>query len=505
MSGHESSYPIHLKINDQIAQKQDCAFGRTNYNNHNSIIDSIRIIFCPVDNHQKRKQKMNSTKQTSRRQFLKMTGGIAAVYTLGVARSAYAAGTDEIKVALIGCGRRGRGAVLDRIAVGDNMKLVAIADISSERLNLAISTFDKLENKTTKINLPHEHVFNGFDGYKKAIECADQVLITSFPGFHTTHYEYAVQQGKHVFVEKPFCIDAEGYRRCMKANKLAEEKNLTVLSGYQRRHQNSYLEWIKRIQNGDIGNILNTRVYWNAGQISLRAEKKTNETEMSFQTRDWYVFNWLSGDHYLEQHCHNIDVGNWILGKGDPLAHPISCYGLGGRQARRSPWMSPCDCGNIFDHHYVEYRYDNERVMHSQCRQIKQCWTAVTERVQGTAGNGVACSLAPYDKETWNYPKKNNDKSPYIQEHIDQVDAIRNGKKLHEGWFAATSSMIGIMGRMATYSGKEITWEDAVNKGKTIFPYDKELTFDTLPPVLPDADGSYEKSTAIPGIYDPFE
>lgn len=452
---------------------------------------------------------MNEKKETSRRDFLKTTGAVAAGVTmatsLGVGRSAHAAGTDLIKVALLGCGRRGRGAIFDRFSVGDNVKLVAIADISDERLEQCMDVLKKREDLAAKIDVPKERIFGGFEGYKAAIDSADQVLVTSFPGFHTAHYEYAVQQGKHVFVEKPFCIDAEGYRRCMKANKTAEEKGLTVLSGYQRRHQNSYLEWIKRIQEGAIGDILNMRVYWNQGGISLRAQRREGESEMSFQLRDWYVFNWLSGDHNIEQHCHNMDVGNWIIGKGDPLAHPVSCTGMGGRQARRSPWMAPNDCGNIFDHHCVEFRYANGAVMHSECRQIANCWNMVGELAQGEAGNGGACWIEPKKGEKWSYPKKTDDKSPYVQEHIDQVDAIRNGKKMHEGWFAATSSMIGVMGRMATYSGKEIKWDDAIAKGKSIFPYDQKLTMETDPPVMPDADGSYEGSTAIPGKYDPFE
>ncbi len=456
---------------------------------------------------------MKNRDTTSRREFLsqslKATGAVTAgtvlTTSLGITRCAHAAGDDVIKVALIGCGRRGRGAIFDRFNVGDNVKLVAIADLSQQRLDQCVDVLKKEEKFAVNVDLPQERIFSGFDGYRAAIDCADQVIVTSFPGFHVPHYEYAVQKGKHVFVEKPFCVDAEGYRRCMAANKIAEEKELTVLSGFQRRHQNSYLEWIKRIHDGVLGNVLNMRVFWNQGGISLRAQRNEGESEMNFQLRDWYVFNWLSGDFNLEQHCHNMDVGNWIIGKGDPLAHPVFCTGMGGRQARRSPWMQPNECGNIFDHHCVEYRYADGTVMHSQCRQIAACWNMIGERVQGDKGVGGDGWLEPKDAPKWTYPKNSADKSPYVQEHIDQVDAIRNGKKLHEGWFAATSSMIGVMGRMATYSGKEIKWDEAVAKGKSLFPYDKELTFDTAPPVMPGPDGSYEATTAIPGLYNPYE
>ena len=444
----------------------------------------------------------------SRRDFLKVAGigslGLAAVGNPGLARNAYAAGSDLIKVGLVGCGGRGLGSLKDRAAVKDNMKIVAIGDVIDTVANRAATMLREDEDVQSFLDLPSDRVFGGFDAYKKVTDEADQVLIASPPGFHTAHYCYAVECGKHIFMEKPFCVDAEGYRRCMKANKLAEEKGITVCSGYQRRHENNYNEWVKRLLDGAIGEILNTRVYWNGGGAKVRGVRGEGETEMRFQVRDWYFFNWLSGDHLLEQHCHNLDVGNWIHGKGDPLYHPVSCVGMGGRQVRRTPGFPYNECGNIFDHHYVEYQYPDGTIMHSQCRQIPNCWNSVTEKVQGTNGHGQSCWYKPNNGERWDY-KPNKDRSGYVQEHFDQVDAIRSAKKLHDGWHAATSSMIGVMGWMSTYSGKEIKWDDATTKGKTLFPYDVNLTFDTESPVMPGPDGTYEHAVPSPGIYVPFE
>ena len=450
-----------------------------------------------------------SVSRHSRRNFLKTAGvvsaGLAVGSSLSTARGANVAGSDVIKVALIGSGGRGVGCLLDRFAVGDAVKVVALADVAKGTAERAAAALAKMEDKKAMIDLSPERVFGGFDSYKKAIEFADLVLIASPPAFHPDHYLYAVEKGKHVFMEKPFGIDAEGYRRCMKANKIAEEKGLTVCAGFQRRHEKKYLEWMSRIHGGEIGDIISTDVYWNAAGAKVRGVREEGEPEMSFQVRDWYFFNWLSGDHNVEQHCHNIDIGNWIHGKGDPLAHPVSCVGMGGRQVRRTPKFPYNECGNIFDHHYVEYRYADESIMHSQCRQIPGCWNSVTENVAGTKGRGGVIWLQQTGGAKWEYPRNSGDKSGFVQEHIDQAEAMRKGGKLHGGWSAATSTMIGVMGWMATHSGKEIKWDDAVARGKTLFPYDKELSYDMAPPVVPGPDGTYEHAVPVPGEYDPFD
>ena len=448
------------------------------------------------------------SKQTnkSRREFMKTAGivsaGIAGVLT--AAPAVHAVGSDVIKVGLIGCGGRGVGSLMDRFNVGDAVKVVALGDVSQGQAVKAAAELAKNEDIKDKVDLSSDSLFGGFDSYKRVTELADLVLVASPPGFHAAHYLHAVEKGKHVFVEKPFCVDAEGYRRCMKANKIAEEKGLTVCSGFQRRHEKKYVEWVSRIHAGAIGDVVATRVYWNGEGAKDRGRWTENETEMSFQTHCWYVFQWLSGDHILEQHCHNLDTGNWIHGKGDPLAHPVSCVGQGGRQVRKTPKFPFHISGHIFDHHYVEYRYADGSIMHSMCRHIPKCWNKVSELVSGTKGNGEGHWLQPTSGERWIY-RGNQDKSGYVQEHIDQADAMRNSERLHDGWASSTSSMIGVMGWMATYSGQEIKWDDAIAKGRTIFPYDQELTFDTVPPVTIGSDGTYEHAVAVPGEYDPFD
>ncbi|MDR0337813.1 MAG: Gfo/Idh/MocA family oxidoreductase [Planctomycetaceae bacterium] len=453
--------------------------------------------------------KQKKQKFSSRRDFLKMTSvgglGIFAVSPLSIVRGANVSGSDEIKIALIGCGGRGLGAVKDRFTVGDNVKLVAIADVAEETAKKAAKVLCTHESYKDNVNLPDDRIFFGFDAYKKAIEYCDQVLIVSPPAFHPDHYAYAVEQSKHVFIEKPLCIDAEGFKRCMKTNQLAEDRKLTVCVGFQRRYNRHMIEWVQKIHEGYIGNVLNTRVYWNGGQAKVRGYRYENEPEMSFQVRDWYFFDWLSGDHIVEQHCHNIDVGLWIHGKGDRMAHPVSCAGMGGRQVRKTPIVPYNECGNIFDHHCVEYHFADDSVMHSQCRQINRCLSVGGEKVQATGGVGQSTWLKTWDAPRWNPAKNKNEKNSYVQEHIDQVEAIRKGTALHDGWTAAHSSMTAVMGRMATYSGQEIKWDEAVAKGKTLFLYDKELSFDLTPPVMPGPDGTYEHAVALPGNYNPFK
>ena len=450
------------------------------------------------------------TKQTnkSRREFMKTAGivsaGITAAGVLSTAPAVHAAGSDVIKVGLVGCGGRGMGALVDRLQVDDAIKIVALCDVDKTRAAKGMEDLSKMENAKGKVELSDDRLFGGFDGHKKVTELVDAVLIGSPPGFHAVHYLHAVEQGKHVFMEKPFCVDAEGYRRCMKANKIAEEKGLTVCAGFQRRHEKKYVEWMSQIHAGTIGDVVSTRVYWNGGGAKDRGTWAEGETEMQFQTHCWYVFQWLSGDHIVEQHCHNLDTGNWIHSKGDPLAHPVSCVGHGGRQVRKTPKFPFHISGHIFDHHYVEYRYADGSVMHSMCRHIPNCWNKVGEMVSGTKGHGELPWLQPTGGTKWTYQGR-GDRSGYVQEHINQSEAMRKGERMHDGWFAATSSMLGVMGWMATYSGQEIQWNDAIAKGRTIFPYDKELTFDTVPPVTIGEDRTYEHAVAIPGEYDPFD
>ncbi|MBN2293719.1 MAG: Gfo/Idh/MocA family oxidoreductase [Pirellulales bacterium] len=428
----------------------------------------------------------------SRRDFLKKSSvavaGATAISSLSLARSAHAAENNQMKVALIGCGGRGKGAAANCLGTNKNTKLVAVADAFEDNAKSAAET---LRNKFgDRVDVSGDRIFSGFDAYKNAIASgAELLLIATPPGFRPIHYKAAIEAGKHVFMEKPCCVDAPGFRSLLETNKLADQKNLKVGVGLQRHHQLQYVETIKRLQDGAIGDIQFMRVYWNGGGVWNRS-RKPDQTEMEYQMRNWYYFVWLCGDHIDEQHIHNMDIGNWI--KND---HPVEANGMGGRQVRKFSDREH-DYGQIYDHHAVEFTYADGTKMFSQCRHIPNCWNNVSEAAHGTKGTSN-CSGNIEGENKWRYRGENP--NPYDQEHADLMAAILGNKKYNEGWIGANSSMTAVLGRMATYSGKIVKWDDAVKKGPSEMP--KEFAWNAKPPVLPDDKGSYEASVAMPGIY----
>ena len=344
-----------------------------------------------------------------------------------------------------------------------------------------------------------EMMFTGFDAYKKLIDSGiDLVVIATPPGFRPIHFEYAVQQGKNIFAEKPIATDAPGVRRFMAAVEESKKKNLKVGIGLQRHHQAPYLEAIERIHDGELGKLLFCRAYWNGTRPWVRAratllenKRKTDPnatlSEMEYQMRNWYYFTWLCGDHIVEQHIHNLDVINWIM-----KDHPISAQGVGGKQVDTG-----IDSGQIFDHHMVEFTYKDGTKLLSECRHQTDTWQSISEHAHGTLGTfgtepgGIHFTMA--DGSTWKSKAKGKD--PYQQEHDDLFHAIRNDLPYNEAEYGASSTFTAIFGRMATYSGKMIKWDDALAKGYDIMP--KEYAFDAEPPVMPDKDGKYP--IAMPG------
>ena len=444
---------------------------------------------------------MKSSKQTpqdrtrlDRRGFLKtssVAGGAAVLASLPVERFAHAQGSDTVKVALVGCGGRGSGAADQALSTNGDVKLVAMADAFRDRMN---GSHDGLKRKHgLKVDVPEDNKFVGFDAYKKAIALSDVAVLATPPGFRPYHFEEAIRQGKHVFMEKPVAVDGPGVRKVLAAAAEAKKKNLKVGVGLQRHHQKGYQEIVKRIHDGEIGDIVSARAYWNGGGVWVRGreeyEKRAGRklTEMEYQMRNWYYFVWLCGDHIDEQHIHNLDVINWVKG-----THPASCQGMGGREVRTG-----IDHGEIFDHHAVEYKYGDGSYMFSQCRHIRGCWNSVSEHVQGTKGRASVSgphALADNDgKQTWRFP--GGGKNPYQQEHDDLFDAIRNNKPFNEAFYGAYSTLTAVMGRMATYSGKMITAEDALNSNENTMP--EVLGWEAAPPTLPDEDGRY--AIPIPG------
>jgi predicted dehydrogenase len=434
---------------------------------------------------------MTDTKKTSRRSFLKTStaavAGAGVMGSLGIARSAHAAGDDVIKVALVGCGGRGTGAVDQQLSADENVKLVAVADAFDYRATGAVERLKKKYGD--QVDVPPERIFVGLDAYKKAIDTdANLVSIATPPGFRPSQYAAAIEAGKHVFMEKPCCVDGVGYRQLMEANKMADNKGLFVAVGLQRRHEPKYMETIQRIHDGALGDVMFTRVFWNGGGIWNRGREE-DMTEMQYQVHNWYHFCWLSGDNICEQHIHNLDIGNWVQD-----AHPVEANGMGGCERRYEG--SAKGTGQIFDHHFVEFSYENGAKMYSQCRHMKGCWTNVSEEAIGTQGRSN-CSGKIEGENAWQFD--GSKVRGHLQEQLDLIAAIRAGNRYNEGYYGATSSMTAVLGRLATYSGKIVKWDDAVASEITEFP--DQLAWKAPAPVQKNDNGDYP--IPVPGEFEP--
>jgi myo-inositol 2-dehydrogenase/D-chiro-inositol 1-dehydrogenase len=426
-----------------------------------------------------------------RRTFLKTSAvlaGGALVSSLPFS-GAYAAGNDTIKIALVGCGGRGTGAAFQALAAKPNVKLVAMADAFRDRLD---DSYKPLVGKFGKerVDVPEDKKFVGFDGYKHAIAEADVVLLATPPGFRPIHFEEAIRQNKHVFMEKPVATDSPGVRKVLAAAEEAKRKKLNVVVGLQRHYQNNYRETLKRIQDGAIGDVVSGQVYWNSGGVWVRP-RETGQTEMEYQMRNWYYFNWLCGDHITEQHIHNIDVANWIKN-----SYPVSAHGTGSRFLRNGK-----EYGEIFDNHTVEFVYADGTVLQSQCRHYEGNDNRVDESFQGTKGRVYLSAdnkgkLTDYRGNVLYDHKGKGDPNPYQTEHDELFAAINDGQYLFaDAENAAKSTMTSLMGRYATYSGHLVKWDEALNSNVNLLP--DTFAWDAKPKILPDADGSYPY--AIPG------
>ncbi len=434
----------------------------------------------------------------SRRDFLKqgslLAGGLLAAPLLSHAN--YFSGADDvIKIALVGCGGRGTGAATQALLSKQNVKLVAMADAFRDNLDTCFTELNKEEiaestggrgNLKGKIDVPEEHKFTGFDAYIKAIALADVVVLATPPGFRPIHFEEAVKQGKHIFMEKPVATDPAGIQRVLAAAAIAKQKKLNVVVGLQRHYQNSYRELFKR--KDMIGDITSAQAWWNNDGVWVRP-RKYNQTEMEYQMRNWYYFNWLCGDHINEQHIHNIDAVNWFKG-----GYPVKAQGMGGRQVRKGK-----DHGEIFDHHYVEFTYADGSILNSQCRHIPGTMSKVDELFIGTKGKiqAGAANITDHKGKVLYQFDKATENNPYQTEHDELFAAIAKGEyKFADADNGAKSTMTSILGRMATYSGQMVDWDKAINSGIDIHP--KIYDWNALPPIVPNADGYYP--IAIPGV-----
>jgi myo-inositol 2-dehydrogenase / D-chiro-inositol 1-dehydrogenase len=429
----------------------------------------------------------------TRRNFLKRSStavaGGALLSALPIERFAYGAVSpgDTLRVALVGCGGRGSGAADQALSTSGDVKLVAVADAFKDRAEGALRNLQK--QHADKCDVKDNAKFIGFDAYKQAIAAADVVILATPPGFRPIHFEEAVRQGKHIFMEKPVATDAAGVRKVLAAAEQAKKKNLKIGVGLQRRHQAPYLETIKRLHDGAIGDITSMRIYWNGTTPWLKTRKDIEKqlgrapTEMEYQMRNWYYFVWLCGDHIVEQHIHNMDVANWVKN-----GYPVRAHGMGGCEVRKGP-----DYGEIFDHHAVEFEYADGSRVFSQCRHINGCWSNVSEHAVGTKGTCDVSGFTIRGENAWRW--RDQGKNPYQVEHDDFFAAIRNDKHYNEAEYGAKSTMTAILGRMATYSGKVLEWDAALNSEIELMP--KQFAWDAETPVKPDADGMYPR--AIPG------
>jgi len=449
------------------------------------------------------RKNLEKSAATSRRDFIKrsslwVTGG-AVAGGLSVARTADAYGSDEIKVGLVGCGSRGTDAAVqalntakkDDVRPNGLVKLIAMADVFSDKLQ---SAYRRIKGKHRDlVDVPSRRRFTGFDAYHKLLDCnVDLVILATPPGFRPLHFEAAVDAGRHVFVEKPCATDVSGVRRILAANESAKNKGLMVAVGLQRRHESKYQETIARLQDGAIGDIVYTRVYWNGAGVRPHPRRK-GQTELEYQMRNWYYFNWLCGDHIVEQHIHNLDVSNWLTG-----GPPVVCNGMGGREVRTGK-----EHGQIYDHHFCEYTYANGTKMYSQCRHIPGCWTNVSEHVHGTRGRADISGAKIYDASgqlVWRYGPGGG--GGHQEEHNDLFAALRRGDIYNEGDYGAISTMTAIVGRLASYSGKIVNWDDAMESVMAFADVDSLRSFEDKPPLEPDKDGHYQ--IAMPGQTEPL-
>lgn len=415
----------------------------------------------------------------TRRQFLKK-GAVATAALSSLAylqQNAHAAGSDELKVGLIGCGGRGTGAVVDALTADPQARLVAMGDVFADYAASSLETLRSNTDISARIDVTPDNIFTGFDAYKHVIDSdIDVVILASSPHFRPEHLKYAIGKGKHCFVEKPIAVDVPGVKSVMETCVEAREKGLSVVSGLCWRYDIGAQETIKRIQDGAIGEIIAIESLYNTGLLWHRGDDP-QWSRMEYQMRNWLYYTWLSGDHLVEQVVHNLDRCAWILGD----VNPIRALGYGGRQQRVEKKF-----GHIFDHHIIFYEFPNGVKVHVGCRQQANCPTVMEDVVIGTKGKANILKHQILGETKWRF----HDKKPgmYLAEQQAMFAGIRSGNPINNGDYMCNSNMIGIMGRMCTYSGQTLTWDQAFSSELRLGPSEYAWTDMPEPPV------------AVPGV-----
>ncbi len=369
-----------------------------------------------------------------------------------------------LKAGVIGCGGRGTGAAINFLSAGPSLQITALGDTFKDRVDACRAKIKEEKGQ----EVPVENCFVGFDAFQKVIDSGvDIVILATPPFFRPDHLAAAVQAKKHIFSEKPVCVDPVGARSVMATAKKAEGMELSIVTGTQRRHQRDYVANWQQVQQGAVGEIVGGNVWWNGGKLWHR-DNNPEWSEMEWMIRNWVNWCWLSGDHIVEQHVHNLDVMNWFTGK-----HPVKAVGMGSRLRRVT--------GDQYDNFSVDYTFENGIHVHSMCRQINGCANNVSERLQGSKGStncqNTILDLAGNEIWKYEYPLDKDQKptntvsvDPYVQEHIDLITAIRNGKPFNELENTAVSTMVAIMGRISAYTGKETTYEEMMNSDLKLGP-----------------------------------
>lgn len=425
---------------------------------------------------------MNQTTHDSldRRTFLARSAAAAAAASIAgfpmIGRGQ--AASESLKLALVGCGGRGAGAANQALAADYSTKLVAVADVFPDKLATGLKNLQA--QQPGKVDVPPERQFIGLDAYKHAIAAADVVVLATPCAFRPAHFEEAVRAGKHVFLEKPVAVDAPGVRRVLAAAEEAKRKNLKVAVGFQRRHKKGFQEMVKRIHEGQIGDLIYTRAFANT-PLRTGLVRKPEMGELEYQLRNWYYFSWLSADFIVDNLVHGIDISNWLHG-----SYPVRCHGMGAL-SERSP-----DYGNLFDHFAVEWEYPSGARLFGECDRRPGCWASVTNHAVGAEGRADFLDgremYSITGKRPWQL-RTDRGENPYQQEHDDFFNAIRHNLPYSEAEYGAKSTLTAIMGRMAAYSGKIVEWDDAMNSKLTLAP---EITgMQDAAPVRPDEHGLY--------------
>ena len=425
----------------------------------------------------------NSNSSTTRRDFLKtsttLVAGATLASSMAVPRSVHAAGSGSLRIGLIGAGLRGTSAAQNALNAHPENVLVAIGDAFPDVAQDSLARLKRLETVKDRVQVTPDRVFSGFDAYKQVIDSGvDVVLLAEPPQFRPQHLAYAIAAGKHAFVEKPIAVDAPGVRSVVETCRLAESKNLAIVSGLCYRYHPGIQETMRRIvEDRAIGDILAIRTCYNTGLLWHRGDKP-EWSRMEYQIRNWLYHTWLSGDHIVEQAVHSIDKSAWLL--GDVAA--VRAFGTGGRQQRIA-----AEFGDIFDHHAVFYDFPNGVQVSLMCRQQDQCTDYVDEFVLGTKGTAQIMEHRIDGEKPWKYEGPNVDM--YDLEHVALFDSIRNGKPINNGHYMCNSTMLALIGRMCTYTGKALTWDECYNNDERLGPHQFAWNDDVPPGVV-----------AIPGI-----